>query len=373
METIMKTHPAVFAVGRDYQIMVPVTKPALFYVKVGDKCYYDHSNGIIRSNVTTHRVCVPMDELNEAGSYTVCIKGIIERKPYFPLIEDVQEYSYRFRPVKPGRAVCYHIADAHNLVETPVKAAKQFEEAHGKLDFLILNGDVPDHSGKIENFDNIYRIVSDITGGEIPAIFSRGNHDTRGFFAENIADHTPVDNGRSYFTFRLGDIWGIVMDTGEDKPDTNPEYNGTVCCHEFRLEETKFLESVIENAATEYAAPDVRHRIVIAHNPFTWTHNTPFDIEQELFTYWAKRLREDVKPEVMICGHTHQTLIEYPGGEHDALGHPCPIAIGSTPRRPKEGIPAAFAGMGMIFGEEDQIIFNNTEQGEYFSDFISLT
>ena len=30
---------------------------------------------------------------------------------------------------------------------------KAFEEKYGKLGFLILNGDVPDHSGRIENFD----------------------------------------------------------------------------------------------------------------------------------------------------------------------------------------------------------------------------
>ena len=75
MNDIMKTHPAVFAVGREYQIMVPVSRPTLFWVEVGGACFYDDSNGILRSNVTTHRVSVPMAALDAAGGYTVCPPG----------------------------------------------------------------------------------------------------------------------------------------------------------------------------------------------------------------------------------------------------------------------------------------------------------
>ena len=361
MNDIMKTHPAVFAVGREYQIMVPVSRPTLFWVEVGGACFYDDSNGILRSNVTTHRVSVPMDALDAAGGYTVCLQGIIERTPYFPKVEDIVRIPYAFRPVKPGRTVAYQIADAHNMVAAPVAAAKAFEAAHGRLDLLILNGDVPDHSGRIENFDNIYQIISEITAGGIPAIFSRGNHDTRGFFAENIADHTPTDGGRSYFTFRLGDIWGIVMDAGEDKADSCDSYNGTICCEDFRRRETRFLARVIENAASEYAAPGVAHRVVLAHLPFTWAYNAPFDIEADTYKAWGALLRENVQPEVFLCGHLHKLTLEYPGGEHDAHGHPCPIAVGSRPMRGKDGAPDNFAGMGIIFDTSDEIFFTDAQ------------
>ena len=66
-----KTCPAVFAIKNDYQIMVPVNSDLLFWVTVGDKKYYDHSNGIIRSSTRMHRVNVPMSELDKAGEYTV--------------------------------------------------------------------------------------------------------------------------------------------------------------------------------------------------------------------------------------------------------------------------------------------------------------
>ena len=121
-------------------------------------------------------------------------------------------------------------------------------------------------------------IAGSVTKAELPVIFSRGNHDTRGIYAENIADHTPTDNGRSYFTVRLGNIWAVVLDCAEDKPDTNPEYGHTICCHEFRIEETEFLKKIAESPDTEYAAPGVKYRLVIVHNPFCEPRRSPFDI-----------------------------------------------------------------------------------------------
>ena len=108
--TEVKLTPAVFAVDHDYHIMFYSEKPCLMWVKVGDKTYYDESNGILRSHTVVHRVIVPMKELNKALKYVVCLRYIIDRKPYFPEIEPVEELEYIFRPVtneKQIRALSY--------------------------------------------------------------------------------------------------------------------------------------------------------------------------------------------------------------------------------------------------------------------------
>ena len=46
---MLKTTPAVFAVGTDYQIMVEVQREALMSVRIGENTYYDESNGIMNS------------------------------------------------------------------------------------------------------------------------------------------------------------------------------------------------------------------------------------------------------------------------------------------------------------------------------------
>ena len=363
MKNIFRTAPAVFAVGENYQIMVEVSCPTLMWVEVGGEEYFDDSNGIIRSAVTTHRVTVPMDALDAAGGYTLFARKIIERKPYFSETEEPVSEHFDFHPVKPGKVTAYQIADAHNMVGAPVKACKLFEEKYGPIDLLILNGDVPDHSGRIENFHNIYEIAADVTGGTKPVIFSRGNHDTRGIFAENIADHTPVENGNSFYDVKLGDLHAILIDCGEDKDDSHAEYGHTVCCRAFRKRETKWLEKLL----SEPGIADAKYRAVIAHNPFTWDYKEPFDIENETYSHWAKLLREKFKPEVFIAGHLHTLEISEPGSAQDHLGHPCKVVSGSKPIHGRDGKPDYFAGSGFIFDDGVTVVFNDSD-GNFISE-----
>jgi predicted phosphodiesterase len=349
----MKTAPAVFAVGNSYQIITPVKSDLLFSVTVGNKEYFDHSNGIIRSSGKIRKVTVPMDELDKAREYTVSYRKIIDRKPYFPLTEEKVSVTYPFRPIGDGAINIYHISDTHGRLDAPASAGEYFGD---ELSLLVLNGDLPDHSGAVENFDLIYELCDRITGGEIPVIFSRGNHDMRGLYAESIENYTPTDMGRSYFTFRLGSLWGIVLDCGEDKPDSCEEYGYTICCHDFRLEESAFIENVIKNADKEYLAEGVEHRIAIAHNPFTHTSRHPFDIEQELYKKWTGYVKT-MGAELVLSGHLHDTLVINPGDPIDSQGAHCPVIVGSKP------LPDGFVGCALTLDRKNATVrFTNHEK-----------
>lgn len=360
-----KLTPAVFAVGDTYHIMLYTKVPTLVRAKVGGKFYYDESNGIMRSESCIHRVIVPQKQLDESRSYTICQRPIIERKPYFTETEEEFFESYEFIPVSGEKIRAYHIADAHNMIEQPVRAA----ETYGEIDFLILNGDIPDHSGSVENCLNIYRITSAITEGKIPTVFSRGNHDMRGVHAEQFADYTPTDNGKSYYTFRLGSIWGIILDCGEDKDDSSNEYGYTICCHAFRERETEFLNSVIRNAEQEYLAEGVTKRLVISHVPFERKSNPPFDIENEIYTEWTRLLREEIQPDLMIAGHEHTIEIDWPDSEKNYRNLSCPVVIGAT-----TDYKDYFAGAGLAFDENGvEVTFTDSECKVKGQEWISFS
>lgn len=355
--------PCVFAVNKTYQILIPVIRASLMWIKIGDHCYYDDSNGILRSQNMVHRITVPMEELDAIGKYTVCERVLIERKPYFSETEDLCEYEFAFYPVKEKNARAYHISDTHNMTEEPIRAAKAF----GEFDFLILNGDVPEDSGSIENFDVIYKIVFALTGGEKPVVFFRGNHDLRGIYAERLVEFTPNDYGKTYYTFRLGTIWGIVLDCGEDKDDSHPEYGNTVCCHAFRKKQSMFIREVIENAENEYLQDGIETRLVIVHNPFTEQIGEPFNIEEELYKEWAELLKKHICPDLMVCGHIHELYVSYPGDEHDSLGHPCPVLVSSLVDHEKN----YYVGCGLEFGDNIRGTFTSSEAsvvGEFIID-----
>ena len=323
-----KAPPAVYAVGREYQIAVVTLTETVMWVRVGCREFYDESNGILRSGKPLHIINVPMELVDAEGGYTVCYRKVAERKAYFSETSEVIEAHFEFHPVTGGNIRIYHISDAHNKIEAPVSAGRYFG---GSPDLLVLNGDIRNHSDVAESLYAIHEIAGRITEGAAPTVFSRGNHDTRGSFAETFAEYTPTDRGVSYYTFRLGELWGMVLDCGEDKDDGDAEYGNTICCHAFRLRETDFLNGVIENAEREYLAEGVKKRMVICHIPFTFVHKPPFDIEKELYAQWVRLIGENIKPDFYLCGHFHRTEVWYPKGDYDSYGQSCPVIIGGTP------------------------------------------
>lgn len=374
MEDLLKTAPAVFAVGDMYQIMVPVNAPSLMWVRVGDKEYFDDACGVLRSDVKVHRMTVPMSELDKAKKYTVCYRKIIERKAYFSETDEVCEKELEFCPVMGYNVRVYQVADTHGYTEAPVKACENFEKRYGKIDFLILNGDIIDDSSDVKNFEAIFEISSKITGGRIPIVCTRGNHDNRGVCAEKIVDYFPTDNGNTYYSFKLGNIWGLVLDCGEDKDDSSEEYGNTICCHPFRMKQTEYIKEIIREK--EYLKDGIERRIVIVHIPFTKKMNKPkFQIEGEIYTEWANLLKNEIKPELMLAGHEHKLEIEYPGDETDENGHPCPIVIGSWVKYPNDETDygCTYKGVGIVWENENaKAVFTDDAGKSYDENDIAL-
>ncbi len=322
MNSLLEGFPSVYAVEDEYQICAVVSSECTMWVEVDGEKYFDHSNGILRSAKYLHIAKVPIQQLDIAGKYTIHLRRINERKPYFTDYGDIESYTYNFYPIAEKESYnIINIADAHNRVAEPVKAGSYFGN---DLDLLILNGDIPNDSGNIEYFKGIYQISGELTKGEKPCIFSRGNHDMRGTYAEELASYTPTDNGKSYYTFRLGPIWGIVLDTGEDKSDDSSEYGYTICCEAFRREENRFIDRVLANE--EWKSYPIR--LILSHNPFAKKLKPPFDIDQELYRSWCGKLAK-INASVWLTGHLHECFIEEKGGEHDDYGYPCRVICSS--------------------------------------------
>ena len=320
--------PAVFAVGRNYQIMVPVEHETLLWVRVGNETFYDESNGVLRSAKKIHQVVVPMEVLDEARSYTVYEREIVERKAYNSVTGIEKSWDFAFRPVTKDHLHIFHVADVHNRAVEAVLASRYAEQ----IDLLVMNGDVPEDSSRVEHFYTIYSIAEDITHGSIPIVFARGNHDLRGALSDQLTDYIPSDCGKSYYTFRVGSIWGIVLDCGEDKADTHPEYGYTVCCTPFRRHQTDFIRNVICHADDEYLAEGVETKLVISHNPFVHCDHPPFDIDKDIYSQWIALLREHVKPQLMLSGHTHTIEMHFPNDGWSTNGDLCPVLVGTAPR-----------------------------------------
>lgn len=322
--------PCVYLVGDSYQIVFNTDCFGIAWVEAGGEVYPDEKNGLMRSETTVHRAAVPTRVLDAAREYTVCFRALPERKPYWPQLGPVEKQRYCFRPVdwQDGLQLL-HVADAHSHVSAAVQAGQFVRD---RMDLLIMNGDIPAESKTERDVLAVFDIAGGITGGERPVVFARGNHDTRGKYALEFTDFIGTDEGRTYFTFRTGSLWGVVLDCGEDKLDGSEEYGGLVCCHPFRRRQTDFLRRVLENRSAEFEAPGVKTRLAVCHVPFMTDllGEKKFDIEQEVFAEWTALLNE-MGIDLMLCGHLHTLHTLLPGDAHLRYDTNFPVLVGSMP------------------------------------------
>ena len=326
---IFASAPVVYAAGDEYQIFIIPASRTVMWCRIGANEYYDDSNGVLRSETMLHKISVPASELDAAGEYTIGYRRFRERVSYFNKADLEGEVTFKFRKVTSENPKFFLLSDVHNRIESGISAAKSF----GDMDFLVINGDIHDNSESPERLLLSQQIAASVTGGGIPVVFSRGNHDLRGPWAERQAEFSPVVNGRSYYTFRLGNLWGVVLDGGEDKKDESIEYGGVNCCHAFRLRETRFLEKVIADADHEYNAPGVKYRIVVSHIDFSAPQKAPFDIEYDIYGKWCELIRENIKPTAYFYGHVHQNYVTLPGSERDIFNQGAPAVTAGLPER----------------------------------------
>ena len=89
--------------------------------------------------------------------------------------------------------------------------------------------------------------------------------------------------------------------------------------------------------------------MVVSHMPFTARHLPPFNIDEDIYTEWAKILREKFHPDIMLCGHEHNEFqFNQVGSEKDNFGQPCTVVVASHCVRGEAG----HLGCGIEFSPE---------------------
>ena len=282
-------NPNVMLIKNDYEIVVNTQEEGVCYVKVGRQTFHENHSGIMPSVTLVHKYVVPQKLLDKYKTYTVYFKKVVERKNNFPVVGKLLKKTYAFRPIEKTDDInAFYIADIHTDWDNAEKVSLYFGD---KLDLYVVNGDFGE-SSSYENLRRLNKLIGDVTKGEIPSLVGRGNHDTRGLLAEKVTDYMATDDGRAYFEFNAGPLWGVIFDCGEDKYDNHPEYRSLNFFEQYRKDELKYLKKL------------------------KWGEE-------------ANRLGF----EFMICGHTHTVrYIPVTGDEGDKFEHNYPVVVGVTKR-----------------------------------------
>ncbi len=328
-------NPTVFVIGNEYEILINTKENGISIVEIEGQRFYEENSGVLASEKSHTKVRVPQAVLNKAKKYTIVYRKTIDRKAYFSLMADEETKVFPFKPLEKTENIhLYHISDVHYGFET----AKQTADFFGKdIDVFVVNGDIGEVE-TIENYLETCKFVGDISHGEIPVIFVRGNHDTRGKLAELYTTYFPANGQKTYYTFELGVLKGIALDMGEDKKDDhyaegypNPDvYCGVNNFALFREKELAWLKS-LECKNRENIIFAISH---ICPVQTTINPGDIFDIERERYAAMNAEL-ERLNIQFMLCGHLHKTFVLEPNDPASTLSHNYPVVVGSELIKPQ--------------------------------------
>ena len=295
--------PVVYAVEDTYQITFTTKVKGEAWVVIDGVEYSDTYAGYRQSESDIHKISVPMEALDNASSYTVYTRAMYLRGPYEALQGPTISETYNWRGVSTEDGVNYYvISDNHLSTSAPAAAADYWGD---DLDFLISLGDSVNWIDHEDELTLLLYLASDITQGEIPVIYARGNHETKGVLADELYNYVGANGENFYYTFRMKNIWGIVLDVGEDHEDEHREFAGMACFDDYRAEQLAFLDEVLANADSEFNAEGVEYRIGICHIPVTFA-TTDDPLQDQKFA-WVERLNQ-MNLSIMYSGHLHELM-----------------------------------------------------------------
>ncbi|MBO7251435.1 MAG: metallophosphoesterase [Oscillospiraceae bacterium] len=287
----------VYAVEDDYQIVFSTSDSAAAWVEIGGERYYDLYAGSMRSNDRVHKVTVPQSVLDGAGEYRTCAQQMIYRGPFGGYKGKTISRDYTFRPVDMSGGLTYvAISDVHEAADAAIRAASYEDQT----DFVIFLGDIVSMVESEKDAQLVNKIAYGITGGQIPVIYARGNHEIKGEYAEDFYRYVGSRNQEFYYWVTLGDsVFAVVLDLGEDHEDDWWEYYGTAQFDLYRQAQTEFLEELLE--AGDYAR--YPYRMALCHIPI------PYVEEGGLFESfrleWTELLNQ-MNMDVSLSGHLHE-------------------------------------------------------------------
>lgn len=328
--SFLACNPTVFVIGKDYEILVYAKTKGIFSVRIDDKTYYAENSGVLSSEKRIAKIRVPQDALNATRAYEIVFRATINRRGYFSQFEPEQIERFAFKPLEKTENIrIYHIADVHGAFKKTKDTALYFGD---DTDLFIFNGDIGEANYEDSYFE-ICKYLGDVAKGNVPVIYTRGNHDARGKLAENYVDYFPVNAHNTFYTFDLGVLQGVVLDCGEDKKDDHtdekfdiPEVYGNVnIFHDYRQRELEWLRQTklpCENKIT-FAISHICPVLASLRAGFGCD-----DIERDCYGQWNAEL-ERMGVQFMLSGHFHKAFIATTDDERNIIPHNYPVIFGS--------------------------------------------
>jgi len=188
-------------------------------------------------------------------------------------------------------------------------------------ELIIFNGDcLDDVEAESDIVQTVNYYAKKMRGEQIPSIYMRGNHETRGEYSVLLWNYLDQKGGHSFGSFSLGGARFVFLDNGEDKPDSHPVYYDMNDFEQHRVNQKAFLEKEI--ISKEFSS--AKKRILIHHIPIFGRNQDSYNPCKPL---WEPTLAKG-KFNISLNAHTHR-FEHIPAGQDK---NTYPVVIGGGNR-----------------------------------------
>jgi len=275
------------------------------------------SDGLLDVNNVIQTVFIPMVETSGDLYFQASSQGVRN----FELTNVVTTGEVSSQPLEvhlpePGSPLSVvAFSDIHEQVDRYQEMSDQIDWTG--VDEVLYIGDLLNYT--ISPEQAAQTILALPTGEELlPRVYVRGNHETRGEGARSLDEWLLPPEGNWYYTFSSGNVFFVVLDSGEDKIDSHPEYSGMNDFADYYQEEAAWLQEVV--SSQEYQEAD--YRVVLMHiPPFTGNDPDAFGYISPDLAPIIELLRQQTDIDLVMSGHIHEGGIWLP----EETGFPFPV------------------------------------------------
>ena len=150
-------------------------------------------------------------------------------------------------------------------------------------------------------FDGFMDKATELFASQVPMYYARGNHETRGAFATRFHRYFSQDEKKLYYAFRQGPICFIMLDSGEDKPDSDIEYAGITDYDGYRTEQAAWLRDVVKTPMYTEAP----FKVVVCHIPPMGDWHGNLEVAEKFMP-----LLREAKPDLFLIAHLHRLVYQ---------------------------------------------------------------
>ncbi len=293
--------------------------------------YYDMSGCGIKPVNKIHKVTIDGLQPGTSYRYRIMMKSIEQYYSHTDILYGREYGAPVYKAVLPTfrtldedyEEVNFAVVNDIHAKDSVLRRLFADTDRNKGYDFVVFNGDMTsDLYFESKIMDYYLGPASEIFAFETPLYMARGNHEFRGADAIKLLDYFDFPDRKPYYTFKYGKFFFIVMDSGEDKPDDDIEYQGVLSTDPYLRKEAEWLAEVVAGEDFKNA----ERRIVFSHIPPQiedgWHGN------QNMEKYFLPVLN-DAGIDLMLSGHNHEYSFRKAGENNAAF----PVLVNSTCER----------------------------------------